>query len=79
MPSPASELFRKNLVAVLRERGMSQNELAEMIGTSRPAISKIISGVEGVTLDRADRIATALDFTLSELLEEKLRIPVKTS
>lgn len=79
MSSPASELFRKNLLAVLRERGMSQNDLAELIGTSRPAISKIISGVEGVTLDRADRIATALGFTLSELLEEKLRIPLKTS
>lgn len=79
MSSTASELFRRNLQTVLHEQGMSQATLAELVGTSRPGITRIISGIDGVTIERADRIATALGFTLSELLEEKLRIPVKTS
>lgn len=79
MSSTASELFRKNIQTVLHENGLSHQALAEMIGTSRPGITRIISGADGVTIERADRIATALGFTLSELLEEKLRIPVKSS
>lgn len=77
MSSKASELFRRNIQTVLHENGLSHASLAEMVGTSRPGITRIISGVDGVTIERADRIANALGFTLSELLEEKLRIPVK--
>lgn len=79
MSSTASELFRKNLKTAIRERGTTQSKLAEAVGTSESAISNIISGSQGVTIERADKIAKALDFTLSELLEEKLRIPVQSS
>jgi len=78
MSSSASELFRRNVRTVLEERGMSIAELANVTKSSRPGLSRVLSGDDGITIERADKIAKALDFTLSELLEEKLRIPVKT-
>lgn len=75
----ASELFRRNVKTVLDERGMTITQLAELTESSRPGLSRVLSGDDGITIERADKIAKALDFTLSELLEEKLRIPVKSS
>ncbi|WP_394433721.1 helix-turn-helix domain-containing protein [Streptomyces sp. SGAir0957] len=43
-----------------RERGLSQAQLAELIGTGQAAISRIESGRDTPTLPLLVRIATAL-------------------
>jgi transcriptional regulator with XRE-family HTH domain len=51
----------RNLVYLRRYRGTSQKALAELVGTSQPAIARIESGQENITLDTLKRIAHALD------------------
>lgn len=67
----ASDVFRENLAIILKEQGVSMSELARRIGTAQANISRIIHGKEQVTIDRAQRIAEALDVSLREILTER--------
>lgn len=64
----AAEIFRTNVRNVMDERGLKIAELARAIGTARPSMSRILSGKERVTLDRAERIAHELRVELADLL-----------
>lgn len=68
MAKKATDIFRKNIRAVLDVQDMTITELSKRVGTSRPAISFILSGRDGVGLERADRIAKALGFSVAEML-----------
>lgn len=74
MSAKPAEIFRRNLERVLTQRGMTRQALADISGTSRPNISRILSGDEQVTLERAGRIAKALKMSLSELVSSDLNI-----
>lgn len=65
-----SEVFRTNVRHAMDAKGVTITELATRIGTARPTMSRVLSGAEAVTLQRADRIATALGEKLEELLVE---------
>ena len=52
-----------------REKGITQAELAGMIGVSPSALNQSISG--NPTLERLNEIAGALDVNVTELFEEK--------
>lgn len=71
----AFETFRANLRSIMDERDLTIQDLAELIGTSRPGLSRILSGAECVTLTRAERIANTLKVSLTDLLtaEKKSR------
>lgn len=56
------------------ESNITITELAERVGTSRSAMSCILSGRDGVTLERAERIAKSLGVSLSEILGEKFSV-----
>ncbi len=71
MATRPAESFRKNVARMLVERGMTINELALLSESSRPTISRVLSGKEQVTLERAGRIAKALHSDLSELISTK--------
>ena len=45
---------------MIRAAGITQRELAARIGTSEPAISKMVAGKQTMTADVALRIADAL-------------------
>lgn len=77
-PKP-SEAFRKNVRALLRRQGVTMQQLAKTVGTSQPAISRVLSGDESVTIERADRIAKAVGFSLAALISEDFAILEKTS
>lgn len=53
---------------------MTINELALLSESSRPTISRVLSGKEQVTLERAGRIAKALHIDLAELISTKQKI-----
>lgn len=74
MPAQPAEVFRKNLDRVRHERGLTMEQLADICDTKRPNISRILSGNEGVSLDRAGRIAKALGLDICDLLAEPKRI-----
>jgi len=56
-----------NLVRLREARGLTQVQLAEMVGSHQATISKIESGVGNPTLDLIQRIAAALKVHPSEL------------
>ena len=53
---------------ILKERGMSVNELAERLGVSRQALSRQINGK--LLVETAQRIADALDVPLWQLFTD---------
>ena len=75
--SKAAEVFRANVRAIIHARGMSSAKLAEMTDIGAPGLCRILAGKEGVTLDRAERIADALNVPLTNLLQtvEQISVP----
>jgi transcriptional regulator with XRE-family HTH domain len=72
MKGNAAELFRCNVKRILHSRHLTITQLAADSNTSRPGLSRILSAKDGVTLERADAIAKALNIPLRELLSENL-------
>lgn len=64
----ATELFRTNVRETMNRKGLTIAKLASLAGTSASGMSCILSGKDGVTLERAERIATALESPLVALL-----------
>lgn len=52
------------ILQILRERGISQTELAERMGVSRQQVTKIVKGQENFTFETIDKLERALDVTL---------------
>ena len=59
------------LVEARLEKGISQAELARMIGTQRSNICRLESGIQNPTLDMVLKIAAALGKKVSLSLEEQ--------
>ena len=57
----------KRIRAVREEQGLSQSQLALMIGSSKSQIWRIESGRVSVVLDDLGRIADALDVQVRDL------------
>ena len=70
MKSTSAKRFSRNVRAILAARGLTVTEAAKRAGLARPGYSKILAGKEGVTLDRAERIARSLRVPLPRLLEK---------
>lgn len=49
---------------VLKEKGMTQSELAERMGVSRQHVTKIVKGQENITLETIDKLEQALNVPL---------------
>ena len=47
-----------------KQRGLTQQELADVLGTSQSAVHRIESGGQNLSLEMINRIATALDSPL---------------
>lgn len=61
--SAAMNQFSEQIKALIAQRGMTLTAAAAVIGIDRGNLSRILNGKEGVTLDRAERIANALGAT----------------
>lgn len=71
MPQPAADRFRATVRKLMDERGVTIADLARSIGSARPGISRVLAGKEGVTIERAERIAAYFQADLCDLLTEK--------
>ena len=60
-------MLRNNLAEVRKEKGLSQGELAKMVGVSRNTISSIETGQFGPTAKLALILCIALDRKFEEL------------
>ena len=59
------------LVEARVEKGISQSELARVIGTQRSNISRLESGMQNPSLDMVLKIVSALGMTASFALEDR--------
>ena len=53
-----------------KEKGLSQEQLASMVGVSRPFISQMETGEHLPSIKTAKALAKALDCTVDELLRD---------
>lgn len=67
----ANQATAEQLRATLARRRITGTRLAEMLGTNAMWAQRRMSGSVPITVNDLDRIATALDVPLSDLLPEK--------
>jgi len=71
--APALETLRANIIVGRARARLSQQDLAERAGISRPTISRIERGVvSDVGIDVVQRIADALETTVADLVTPAL-------
>lgn len=64
-------MFSDNLKKLLKEKGLSQSELANLLNTSRQNVYQWINGKTTPRPDMLQKIAKILDVNIGSLLEEK--------
>lgn len=64
-------MWQKNIQILLREKDMTQEELAIDANLSQSSISAYISGTKTPSIQALLRIAKALDTTLAELFSDE--------
>lgn len=57
---------------ILKEKGMTLNELAEILGVTRGAVSRQIKGK--MLIETAERIAKALDVPMWQLFADPIEV-----
>ncbi|MBV7329218.1 helix-turn-helix domain-containing protein [Chloroflexi bacterium TSY] len=66
---PVTEKFGHRIRVLRKERGLSQEQLAERSGLDRTYISGIERGVRNVALRNIEALAQALNVSISDLFE----------
>lgn len=61
--------MRSWLVAIRKQRGLTQVEVAEKVGISQPSLCDIERGVTSPRPDTAKKIAEVLDFPWTKFFE----------
>jgi transcriptional regulator with XRE-family HTH domain len=62
--------MRVNLQELRLKAGLTQKELADLIGCAQSEISRIEHGKRSISVERLQQLACALDVPVSELLGE---------
>lgn len=63
------EIFRKNLVELMAERGYSQGDLSESIGVADATISRYLNGERIPNIKSIVNLAYELDVPLDDLID----------
>jgi transcriptional regulator with XRE-family HTH domain len=69
MASPLRRQFGIRLKAIRLERGLTQEELAELVGISVDFLSLIERGINSPSFEVLDRMARRLDLQVRELFD----------
>ena len=68
----ANQIVGKKIKFLREQKGMTQQELADLVKADRQYIYKIEAGKKNITLDYLDKIAQALQVSQSEFLNTKI-------
>ena len=71
-PATLNELFGLNVKLERTRLGVTQEELAALIGTEQPYLSKVERGAVVSSLEFVERVAKALSLKPVDLLDETL-------
>lgn len=72
--SRSLEAFRENLADEIERREIVLQTMADELGMSRPGLSRVIHGHDGITIERAERIADYLGVPLTRLLRIREKV-----
>lgn len=67
----SKEVFAKNLRKYMESRGVSQKELAEIIGVSAPTMNDWLQAKKYPRIDKIEKLANYFRILKSDLIEEK--------
>ena len=67
----SKEVFAKNLRKYMENRGISQKELAEIIGVSPPTMNDWLQAKKYPRIDKIEKLANYFCILKSDLIEEK--------
>lgn len=68
-----------NVLEALREKGMSQRDLAEKMKVSAQQINKIVKGQQNLTFETVGKLEDALGITLMEIIDVKSANEIKAA
>jgi transcriptional regulator with XRE-family HTH domain len=63
------EIFGRNVQRYRKEKGISQEKLAEIAGVHRTYVGMIERAEKNITLRNIEKIANALELNIKDLLE----------
>jgi transcriptional regulator with XRE-family HTH domain len=63
-----TQLFVANINSLIEAGDISISEVARRAGIARPDLSHVLNGSQGLTIDRAEKIAHAVNVPLDVLL-----------
>lgn len=69
-----TQLFITNVNAFIEADRLSVSEIARRAGVNRSELSDLLGGKQGVTIDRADKIAGAIGMPLDMLIAGPLKL-----
>jgi transcriptional regulator with XRE-family HTH domain len=67
-PKPARQRIADNLTRIRKERGLSQERLAELADFHRTYVSQVERQITNISIDGLERLAAALEVDIVELL-----------
>ena len=67
----ARNIFARNLKKIRTEHGLSQEELADIAGLHRTYVGSVERGERNISIDNMERLATALNIQVQDLLNDK--------
>ena len=65
------EILAQNIRRHLSRRGLSITHVAELAGLNRIGLSRVLSGQEGITVERLAKVAEVLKVPAWQLLREE--------
>ena len=67
----SKEVFAKNLKKYMEIKGITQKELAEIIGVSAPTMNEWLQAKKYPRIDKIEKLANYFNILKSDLIEEK--------
>ena len=67
----SKEVFAKNLRKYMESKGITQKELAEIIGVSAPTMNEWLQAKKYPRIDKIEKLANYFGILKSDLIEEK--------
>ncbi|MGD9930184.1 MAG: helix-turn-helix domain-containing protein [Mangrovibacterium sp.] len=71
---PETEKILQNIISIRKERGLSQENIAESMGMKQSGYSLIESGERILTVDRLYQIAIAMNIPVIKIIEPSLNV-----
>jgi ribosome-binding protein aMBF1 (putative translation factor) len=69
--SNARRIFSQRLRQIRQNKGLSQEELADVAGLHRTYVGSVERGERNISIDNMERLAKALEVDITDLLKEE--------